>query len=426
MRRRLSGWSRVVVVSVTSALVMGSWTAVAAGDDPVEPVAAAPAGLDIPAGAAPVDPGVLTSAAPVNGPGNPGVVGDFANDPSYSPIDSAAPLDDPAPRTGFDPDLSTVVERTATEDIYQNPDGSRTAIVSSTTINAIGADGEYQPVDTALVEATAGDVAEAGEEAGQADVSVRPELHPLDPVFGETAADGAVSVAAGEVSALVTPVEVTSEAPAEVVTGGESSQVTYQDSVAGSDLVYEVTSGAVKESIVLDTAPGVEGAASWSFWLDVAGGTPSVTENGSVEIVNGDGDLVMGMPLPYVFDSAAVPGVREAADINGAYTLDQVDGRWRLTVSVDRAWLNDPARVYPVMVDPTLGTVQYDSSQSFKSDGTVAVGELKFGSPVDNGKMWRGVTHFDIAPYLDDNLQVIDAQINFHVTGSTEPVKLSV
>lgn len=332
MRRGVSGWTRVSTVTLASALVVGSWTPIAMAD-PAEPTPAPTAGIEIEPGATPTDPGVLVSEEPAPRSLDTGVLGDFSNDPSYSPIDAAEPLAEQAPRTGFDQDKSTVVERTATEDIYLNEDGTKTVVASSTTVNTLDAAGEYQPVQTELVPAVPADVATAGEEAGQDDVSVRAELHPLSPVFGETAADGAVSVEADEVSAMVTPVDVTGAATAAAVSGDETSEVTYESAVSGSDLVYEVTSGAVKESIVVDAAPGADGAAEWSFWLDLDGGTPTLTDNGSLEIHNTAGELEMGMPIPYVFDSAAVPGVREANDINGHYTLEQVDGSWKLTVN---------------------------------------------------------------------------------------------
>ena len=42
-------------------------------------------------------------------------------------------------------------------------------------------------------------------------------------------------------------------------------------------------------------------------------------------------------------------------------TLRRDDKGWAVTVSVDEAWLADPTRAYPVMVDPSLGAGSIDT-----------------------------------------------------------------
>lgn len=414
--KRASGWTRLIVVSVTASLVMGSWTGVASAD-PVELSTPAKAETVVEPGTPPVDPGLMTSEPLNETPPPVPVFGDFSNDPVPTPVELPHP-DVPDPKTGFDPATSVVVERTATEDIYANADGTTTVVASATPVNTESGSGDFEPTDTTLVPATVADVPAAGTTAGPVDQDpeVKADTHPLSPVFGTDAASGAMSVDSGTVSAMFTPVTPTGDA--EAVTDG--SEVTYTDAISGSDLVYEVTPSAVKESIVLDTAPGAAKAASWSFWLDIAGGgVPGLVANGSIEILDPAGNVVLGMPVPYVFDSAGTNG-RAPADINGTYTLTQVAGRFKLTVAVDRGWLNDPARVYPVNVDPTTAGVWYDSEQSFKSDGVTIVGDgLRIGSPNDGGKLWRSVAHFNYGQWFTQDLQVLDASVNGNLTSGT-------
>ena len=70
------------------------------------------------------------------------------------------------------------------------------------------------------------------------------------------------------------------------------------------------------------------------------------------------------MPIPYVYDSSGAEGERGPADTNGRYTLRRDGETWLVTVSVHESWLADPARVFPVMVDPTMTAGSNDNRSS--------------------------------------------------------------
>jgi len=115
-----------------------------------------------------------------------------------------------------------------------------------------------------------------------------------------------------------------------------------------------------------------------------------VVKSGAIEITNPAGQVVLALPVPYIQDSAGLAGVREPNDTNDAYQLEQVDGRWKLTVSVDREWFNRKDIVYPVRVDPTLATPGYDQVWAIKSDGVVIQdGLARIGSVNDGYRLIR-------------------------------------
>jgi hypothetical protein len=158
--------------------------------------------------------------------------------------------------------------------------------------------------------------------------------------------------------------------------------------------------------------PGDKGVTAWSFWLDITGGTPTLVGSGAVEILDAAGRVALALPVPYIQDSAGLAGVREPNDTNGRYLLERVDGRWKLTVSVDRDWLNRKDIVYPVRVDPTLATPGYDAVWAIKNDGTVVQdGQARIGSPNSAGGMWRGFIHYDWSGLLNAGNQVVDATL---------------
>lgn len=82
--------------------------------------------------------------------------------------------------------------------------------------------------------------------------------------------------------------------------------------------------------------------------MQTEGLTPALQADGSVNLTAKDGSLIYTIPAPYMIDEA------EAVSYEAAYTLEEENGEWLLTVTADEAWMNDPARSYPVRIDPTI------------------------------------------------------------------------
>ncbi|WP_198943296.1 PA14 domain-containing protein [Actinokineospora bangkokensis] len=254
------------------------------------------------------------------------------------------------PSTGasrFDPQRSRVVARTMFTEEYVNPDGSRTTRQSTQPLNAQDAAGAWQPVDTTLQ-------VDAGSKRA------KPKRHPLNPSLGGSADDPAlVSVqAAGQTVTL--GVEGAEKGRKARVT---DKSVDYADVAPETDLRYEVSPGAVKETIVLKRKPAKN---TWRFTLRTGALTPRLAGN-AVELVDAAGTPALVMPPIETWDSGG-GGTAPPATTGGTYGLERAKDGWVLSVTVDQAWLNDPARVYPVNVDPTvsLGVV---ASEAYRTDG---------------------------------------------------------
>ncbi|GAA4509144.1 hypothetical protein GCM10023191_069920 [Actinoallomurus oryzae] len=133
--------------------------------------------------------------------------------------------------------------------------------------------------------------------------------------------------------------------------------VTYPGAVAGADLSYALQPDALKESIVLAKAPAT---ASWSFAVQAKGLRAWQRPDGSIAFYRGgfDGPPVLVMPKPYMSDAksdASSPyGKAWSPKVSQSMRWDAKAGLLHITVSADQKWLNDPKRVYPVVVDPTI------------------------------------------------------------------------
>nr|WP_154923948.1 PA14 domain-containing protein [Microbacterium testaceum] len=164
--------------------------------------------------------------------------------------------------------------------------------------------------------------------------------------------------------------------------------------MGSADLEYHVEPGGVKESLVLDAAP--ERRTSWTWRIDAGTLTPAIGEADSVVFTDRAGTPVLMIPTPVAFDSSGVDG--QSAD---AETLLQVglwrttDGSWRYSLRADRAWLHDPARVYPVRIDPTMMTP--NGTTAYKSDGPIRSGLTYVGNTRESAgnRYWRSVVTFD-------------------------------
>ncbi|GHG14283.1 hypothetical protein GCM10017567_35000 [Amycolatopsis bullii] len=372
-------WVRAIVLALTMTLLVGSAEAVATP----------------PAGPKPIDPrdvGLLSSAAPAPVVPQAPSKADFA---ASSRLDGGA-------GTHFDPQRSTPVSRSMFVTEYANPDGTHSVRQSNQPLNVQDEKGQWQPVQTTLATDPATKRADA-------------DNHPLSPSLATKADDGAVlQVESGGHTAGLA---LDQAAPATAAVKGDS--VTYPEVAAGTDLDYEVTPGAVKETIKLKRPPA-DGRSSWKFKLTTGDLTPKLEKNGSVTLADKAGAAKIVLPPIETWDSAG-HGDTAPAMTGGVYTLDKAGADWWLTVAVDPNWLRDPKRVYPVFVDPTF-TYGVTESHSYRSDGTVcdACG-LRIGNSQANGDTYnRSVFHMDYSPLFGKTVvgARMDLTRNTSVVGS--------
>ncbi|GIF05003.1 LamG-like jellyroll fold domain-containing protein [Actinoplanes siamensis] len=272
---------------------------------------------------------------------------------------------------------------TAKYDEYQNEDGSYTRVFFDSRINYKASDGSYQPIDTTLTKR--GERLEAG--ANSIDVSLAATGGP---------ALATVTTASGRSMAY----DLAGAAAVPAVVNG--STATYRDILPGTDLELRTTNDGLKETLVLDSpAAGNE----WVFPLKLQGLTARTGKNGSLDLVAADGSVAMQVPRGYMQDSKVDPHSGAPAESDGVrYELITAAGGPALKVTADQAWLNDPARQYPVRIDPTIETS--DTGDIFTDNSTSTVTHNGDNLPVgtwDGGDtVSRSFMHFD--QFDDDGL----------------------
>lgn len=220
---------------------------------------------------------------------------------------------------------------------------------------------------------------------------------PLQPELASTAdAPGLIKVTAEDAP----PVTIALEGGAAsrgTVTGSTdvSSEVTYANAVDGNDLVVTVTTAAVYQAVVVDDVPDVAPRLSWV--ITAPNHTVERTDGGQLLVLDAAGETDYVVNAPVMWDSLAAGEPGDAASTPVDFDVTELDaGKWRVTMKPDVEWMQDPARVYPIFIDPDVGTS--GTVHSYKSDAwtldqsaTPRIGHTQPGSSCCN---WRTIFRF--------------------------------
>ncbi|MFD4640319.1 RHS repeat-associated core domain-containing protein [Lentzea sp. NPDC058436] len=284
-------------------------------------------------------------------------------------------------------------DRTETTQTFDNPDGSRTLRLHTGPANVRQPDGSWLPADLTLAAA-----------GGR----LRPKVSPTGLSFATRSADSAlVQIDVDGDHSIGYGMRDVTDVPGEA----KGEQVTYRGVRPGTDLRLTATRGGVKEDLLLASAAA---QSSYSFTLKLKRLTPRVDSVGGIELVDGD-KIVATIPAGVMDDAAGVrsTGVR--------YGLDKIaDDTWVLRVDADQAWLRDPARKFPVTLDPSTERFNTDSDAMFvRSNGFGgANGGLETGK-VEGNPVSRTYLHFSGAQNALRNRYVVSASLTLNNVYST-------
>ena len=129
-----------------------------------------------------------------------------------------------------------------------------------------------------------------------------------------------------------------------------SASVMYENILTGVDLEYVARGMSIKENIIVKEQSD---SYSYTFELKLNGLTATLTECGDIAIAEQGGALKYTIPAPIVYDSALTYAPAPVS----RYSLENTaNGKYLLTVTVDAEWMNADGRLFPVTVDPTIGT----------------------------------------------------------------------
>lgn len=182
----------------------------------------------------------------------------------------------------------------------------------------------------------------------------------------------------------------------------EGDTLTYPDAAAqGADLVVNSYRDGFDYSVVLDHAPAADAPQiEYRVPLTFDGATPIVRPDGSIAVKD-DKQRVATMTAPVMWDSAqpAEDGPAERIPVDAS--VEGAGASRTLVLRPNMDYLRDPARVWPVVVDPSValdvaGDTWADSLSNQASQ--YASPELRVGSNDLGITKSRSFMYFDFTP----------------------------
>ena len=157
----------------------------------------------------------------------------------------------------------------------------------------------------------------------------------------------------------------------------DENKIVYKDILPGLTLRNLVFDGIVKEDIILNHNNGTN---SYHFFVETDL-KAKIEETGAITFRDTLDEIIFTLPKPYMTDSNINPESTEPERSENVYfELKQEENGYAFTVVADQKWLEDPARVYPIYIDPTT-KVQATQDASVSS----AYPDANYGKDWDSG-----------------------------------------
>lgn len=320
------------------------------------------------------------------------------------------------------PDDSRLSVDAVSETVW-NDDGTFTATLSGRPTRWPSEDGSrWLPYENRLRLATAQEAArgEAFVVAGNGyDVSFSALTQVLED-------EPLVELAQEDASIGVVPVD----AKPTLLSRAEAS-VTYAEAFPGADLRYRIDGDRVKEEIVLAKAP--EAPPTYVFDLRLQGLTAQLTDDGGIDFLAADKSVRFHMPRPFMVDGHPEIDIDERRSEAIAVSLSELGPSVvRLELRPDLAWLQDPARIYPVVVDPTLVAIDYqdglgDTAQIHQSNPTTNYlgNETLHVGKTDSGERRDSLVRFPEFSDMPSDSVIVSATLSLWRTSASTGLSLA-
>ena len=317
---------------------------------------------------------------------------------------ATAPAEGAAQQSGGEPYIigENTAKRTENEKHFYLSDGSMVAALYDTPVHYKDENGNYEPIDNSFSEGLTELETKSGPQkiklAKKASAKKLVTLH-----YGDYQLSWGFEGANKSRAEVQPQPESTDPLAVKNVT----SETLFKNAFEGADLQYIVSPLGVKENIILNanTAPHTFTQNYSSNKL-----TPKQTNPQTVTLYFGE-QAVYTVTAPVMTDAAGA--------LSDALTLQLVsakNGKFQIKLTADSAWLNDPARVYPVTVDPTVlsksGTASIQNkyltsaNSNLSASGSVYVGNQKNGMGVV-----RTAVKFSNLPALERGDMVCSARM---------------
>lgn len=178
---------------------------------------------------------------------------------------------------------------------------------------------------------------------------------------------------------------------------------------------YSVYHNKIEEDIFINAPTDLR---AFSMNIQADGLTARLNDDGSVDFLDENGDMQYRIGIPYMEDA----NNEVLNDIE--VTVDQSGNTCTVTYTPNEAWLTSEDRVYPILLDPSITTKEYNSNivdtYVYEGNGANHSTEQKLYYGVKSGKIYRTYIKINNLPNIDANMPVIGATMELSfVSGTT-------
>lgn len=239
-------------------------------------------------------------------------------------------------------------------------------------------------------------------------------------VLGEAATKTRASLSA---SADASPVGKKLSDKEAFISNKISGKLSYEklfDSAPEIAVQYSVYHNKIEEDILITRQTDVK---SFSMEVSAPGLTAILNNSGAVDFVDANGIMQYHVGIPYMEDAAgAVLGNK-----NISVEISQVGNAYTITYTPDEEWLTAPEREYPILLDPSITTKEYNSNivdtYVVAGDTSNHSSEQKMYYGVRSGKIHRAYIKINNLPNIDANMPIISAKMQLFFTSGTNTGK---
>ena len=200
-----------------------------------------------------------------------------------------------------------------------------------------------------------------------------------------------------------------------------STMVEYPKALGeGTTLRYTMSPGKLKEEVVIETPDALD---AYCVRMNTNGLTAVPDANKGIHLQNADGEDVVVIEPPLLYDAA------DEISRNVAVVMTQEGDTCVLTYTPDKEWLNDEARVWPVVIDPTVTSVtiaQQNQIDNYAYAGQTSVvndssGDLYVGYYTRGGTLreHRSFWRLDSLPMIPSGATISGASFNIRLKNGT-------
>ncbi len=184
------------------------------------------------------------------------------------------------------------------------------------------------------------------------------------------------------------------------------SVITYEEMNDEVSLEYKALSNQLKESIILNKKPETN---QYVFII-----------NTTLDLVLNEDNTIYMMSkenIDYKIEKPYMVDANQVYSESVTYDLTKIENGYEITITVDKEWLEDKERVYPIIIDPTITSVQSSTSvidtyiyEGDSEDTTYNKSVLYVGTDKSN-KIYRTLLKFTL-PKIPAGFKVVEANVS--------------